>query len=475
MASAFNPGILAHMNQGSRKGRFVAGLGLFTLVLHFSLAARAADSLDWRKDKDSVDADISSWSLLKTLETISEATGWQVYVEPGTQKKVSTKFKDRPRDRALDLLLGNLGRAFLPGTNGGPPRFLVFRTHQKEATQLISKVRDSGDPTKVPIPDELIVTLKPCENIDTLSKKIGANVLGRNGAFNAYRLKFESPEAADTARAALAQNPCVESVESNYYVRRPEDGENVSALNALNSGGINLEPKAPSCGSVPTIGLIDTAVQKTGAAYDALVLPTVSVAEETGTQTEQPLHGTAMAEGILQALSKKQNKTEWRVRPYDVYGKNEKTTTFDVANGISRAITDGANPINMSLGGGGDSELLHKVIQSGHKQGILFLAAAGNEPTTDPTYPGAYPEVVAVSSVGADGKLAPYANRGDFVDVLAPGQIRITFNGQTWITSGTSVSTALVSGIIAGGVNGGCVTGDQLRAALQSLLGSQGR
>jgi len=108
------------MNQGRWKGRVVAGLGLFTLALHCSIAATSTESLNWRKDKDSVDADITSWSLLRTLETVAEATGWQVYIEPGTQRKVSTKFKDRSRDRALDLLLGNLGRALLPGTNGGP-------------------------------------------------------------------------------------------------------------------------------------------------------------------------------------------------------------------------------------------------------------------------------------------------------------------------------------------------------------------
>ena len=148
------------MNQGSRKARLAVGLGLFTLVLHFSFAARAAESLNWRKDKDSVDADISSWSLLRTLESISEATGWQVYVEPGTRKNVSTKFKERPRDRALDLLLGNLGRALLPGTNGGPARLLVFRSTQRDATRLIR-----GRGKAKPIPNELIVRMKKGKNV----------------------------------------------------------------------------------------------------------------------------------------------------------------------------------------------------------------------------------------------------------------------------------------------------------------------
>jgi len=429
--------------------------------------ADAADSLTWRKDKNSVDADVNSWTLVETLEKIGEATGWDIYLEPGTRRNVSTTFKNRPRDKALDFLLGDLGRVLFPQTNGQPARLLVFRTTQKDATQLVSKPK--GDPTKIPIGNELVVTLKPGESIDELAKKLGAKITGRNEALNTYRLEFESEEATKAARADLAQNPAVESIDNNYNVRRPEAGD---SLGLMNPAGLNLDPIAPSCasGSGPTIGLIDAAVQKTGAAYDALMLPSVNVAGEPSANPNVPAHGTGMAQAILQAISQKQKKTEWRVQPYNVYGPNEQANTFDVANGISRAIKDGANPINLSLGTGGDSTFLHRVIQNGYKQGVVFVGAAGNEPTTAPTYPGAYPEVIAVTAASADGTVAPYANRGDFVDVLAPGQVRITFNGQTWVTTGTSVSTALVSGIAAGSVNGGCVTGDQLRAGLQSLM-----
>ena len=469
MASAFYSGILPRMKLGSRIGRGIAGLGLlFSLVLHFTFPVHAAESLNWRKDKDSVDADINSWNLIRTLEKIGEATGWEIYLEPGTKRSVSTKFKGRPRDKALDLLLGDLGRVLLPQSNGLPSRLLVFRSAQKDATQLVSKPKEKDDPTKNPIPNELVVTLKPGQSIDEIARKLGAKVVGRNDAENTYRLQFEDAEAAKAARAELAQHPGVESIDSNYYARRPENNEGIGLQNPA---ALNLEPVAPSCTTGPTIGLIDTDVQLTGTAYDALVLPTVPIAGPRAADTELPAHGTGMAQAILQAISKNQSKTEWRLRPYDVYGRNESTTTFDVASAISRAISDGANPINLSLGSGGNSEYLHRVIQSGFKQGVLFIGAAGNEPTTAPTYPGAYPEVVAVSAVGPDGRIAPYANRGDFVDVLAPGQVRVTYNGQTWLSTGTSVSTALTTGIAAGGVNGGCVTGAKLRGALQSMMG----
>ena len=467
MARAFNTDILTHMTLGKRMSRYVAGLGWSGLILLFTTTSPAADSLTWHKGKDSVDADISSWSVIETLEKIAEATGWEVYVDPKIKSTVSTRFKNRPRDKALDFLLGDLGRVLLPQTNGAPPKFLVFKSAQKDATQLVSKPKE--DATKKPIPKELIVTLKPGESIEELAKKLGAKIVGRNDEYNTYRLEFETAEAADEARKTLAQHPGVEAVDSNYYVRKPESTE---GFGLQNPAALNLDPLAPSCSTVPKIGLIDTAVQKTGAAYDALTLPTIHMAGEPGPASDMPAHGTGMAQAILQAIARKQTATEWRVQPYDVYGASDTANTFDVANAIYRAITDGANPINLSLGTGGDSEFLHRVIQSGNKQGVVFLGAAGNEPTTAPTFPGAYPEVIAVSAMGPDGKIAPYANRGSFVDALAPGQIRLTFNGQTWITSGTSVSTALMTGIAAGGVDGGCVTGNQLLGSLQPLINS---
>ncbi len=466
----FNSDILTHMNLGKRISHYVARLGLSGVILLFTSAAPAADSLNWHKEKDSVDADISSWSVVQTLEKISEATGWEIYVDPKIKNNVSTRFKNRPRDKALDFLLGDLGRVLLPQTNGLPPRFLVFRSAQKDATQRVAKPKE--DPSAKPIPKELIVTLKPGESIEELAKKLGAKITGRNDALNTYRLEFETAEDADAARTTLADHPGVESVGSNYYVRKPEASE---SFELRNPAALNLDPVAPSCASGPKIGLIDTAVEKTGAAYDALMLPTINMAGEPAPSSEMPAHGTGMAQAILQAISKTQSKTEWRIQPYNVYGPNETANTYDVANAISRAISDGANPINLSLGTGGNNEFLHRVIQSGARQGVVFLGAAGNEPTTAPTYPGAYPEVIAVSAMGPDGNVAPYANRGSFVDVLAPGQIRMTYNGQTWVTSGTSVSAALVTGLAAGGVDGGCVTGEQLRGSLRPLLSSPAR
>ena len=422
----------------------LVGLGLALAAL--APISASADSLNWRKEKDSVDADITTWSLIRTLEKVAEATGWQIYVEPGTQRRVSTKFKDRPRDRALDFLIPNLGRALLPGTNGGPPRLLVFRNSQRDATRLI-RSRDKGPK---PIPNELIVTLKPGTNAEDLAKQLGAKIVGKSAGLNSVRLQFANEEATESAREALLNNEAVASVDPNFPITPvpvPENG----------SGPVlpNLKLAPVTAGQAIVIGLIDTAVQVQPGGADDILLQGVKVQGETSgpPPSDSPTHGTAMKDALRNGIAMSaegDQGTRVRILPVDVYGNNATTTTYEVAEGVYQAMQKGANIINLSLGGEGDTPYLHDIIRKGAAAGYTFVASAGNEPVASPTFPAAYPEVIAVTAGDAQGRIASYANWGAFVDVMAPGNAYVNFNNQTYRVSGTSPAAAYISGAIAG-------------------------
>src|SRR6185295_15344753 len=122
------------------------------------------------------------------LGKIASATGWRIYLEPGTKHTVSTKFSNLPPGEALRLLLGNLSFGLLPQTNA-PPKLFVFRTSLQEATQLITPAgKKNATPAAKPIPNELIVTLKPGMKIDELAKRLGAKVAGSVEGLNTHRL-----------------------------------------------------------------------------------------------------------------------------------------------------------------------------------------------------------------------------------------------------------------------------------------------
>jgi hypothetical protein len=224
---------------------------------------------------------------------------------------------------------------------------------------------------------------------------------------------------------------------------------------ALGAGGmpLNLRPKAVPDGDRIIVGLIDTKVQGKDSPNAGFFLESLSVVGESSSSSDSLGHGPAMAQSILHGAASStcpDRASRLRILPVDVYGNRSTTTTFDVAAGITEAVNRGAMIVNLSLGSEGNSTLLQQIIQDAHRQNVVFLAAAGNEPVTFPTYPAAYPEVIAVTAGDGSGNLAPYANRGSFVDVVGPGTVPVSFNGKLWRVTGTSPATAFIAGMAAG-------------------------
>jgi hypothetical protein len=426
-----------------------------------------ADTLVWHKPQDRVDADIRTWDVRELLEHIAVTTGWHIYLDPGAIRPVSAKFQALPPDEALRALLGDLNFLIIPQTNG-PSQLYVFRTSRGQATRLIVAPKKTAQP----IPNELVVTLKPGSKtkIEDLAKALGAKIIGRMDAQNTYLLQFADDAATQAARASLADNPDVASVDVNYPVDAPP------ALDASQSTGpnLNLNPMTNSGNCQLVIGLIDTPVnlQSLPSSYTPFIDTPLSVAGPNQIPNTTLTHGTAMLEtaldGIQSALAGvQQTSTSVKILPVDVYGNNATTTTFDVASGIVQAVNGGATILNMSLGSTGDSQLLHNTIIQASQQGVAMFAAAGNEPVTTPTYPAAYPEVTAVTASDPSGGIASYANRGSFVKIIAPGDNVVPFDGQNYLVEGTSTSSAIVSGMAAGLADSAHVCADQATALVQ--------
>ena len=164
-------------------------------------------------------------------------------------------------------------------------------------------------------------------------------------------------------------------------------------------------------------------------------------------------HGTAMASLITgDALGLIGMAPGSDVTMYRVLGTGGVGDAFSVAQGIYAAVADGAQIINMSLGGTGDSAILKAAVQYAIDSGVVLVAAAGNEGVTTVSYPGAYPGVIGVSAVDATNTLTSFSNVGEGVDIAAQGLGVIagsTKNGYAAVTSGSSPATASVSGAIA--------------------------
>lgn len=107
--------------------------------------------------------------------------------------------------------------------------------------------------------------------------------------------------------------------------------------------------------------------------------------------------------------------------PVKVLDANGSGTSADIADAIRWAADHGAKVINMSLGGGGRSQVMESAVAYARGKGVVVVCAAGNGSRGVVEYPAAYPGSVAVSAVGPTGELASYSSWGKELDIAAPG------------------------------------------------------
>ena len=144
-----------------------------------------------------------------------------------------------------------------------------------------------------------------------------------------------------------------------------------------------------------------------------------------------------------------------RVDVADVFQVDTNGTPLATAESIARGIdwmaSRGVPVINVSITGP-RSALLSEVVSRAIARGSIIVAAAGNDgPAAPPVYPAAFPEVLGVTAVDADGRIYRRANRGEHVDFAAFG-VRVPVDiggGRVEYISGTSYAAPLVAAAVA--------------------------
>ena len=111
-----------------------------------------------------------------------------------------------------------------------------------------------------------------------------------------------------------------------------------------------------------------------------------------------------------------------KILPVRVLGADGSGSTDMIVDGLDYALQMDADVVSMSLGrsAGYPDPVEHAKIAELHAWGIIIVAAAGNDSAGVGT-PAAYPECIAVSSIGPTDTLAFYSNFGPEIDIAAPG------------------------------------------------------
>lgn len=136
-------------------------------------------------------------------------------------------------------------------------------------------------------------------------------------------------------------------------------------------------------------------------------------------------HGTHVAGTIAQTTGNKYGVAglayEAEIMPLRVLNSSGFGSVADIVDAIRFAADNGAQVINMSLGGPLPSLTMANAVKYAYKKGVTVVAAAGNGGKRAPSYPAAYKHAVAVSATQYDRSTTFYSQWGSYVDIAAPG------------------------------------------------------
>ena len=87
----------------------------------------------------------------------------------------------------------------------------------------------------------------------------------------------------------------------------------------------------------------------------------------------------------------------------------------------SNAATPQRLVVSMSLGGSFSSSVENAAFQSAYDDGVLSVAAAGNDGNKRKSYPASYPSVISVAAVDSNKAIASFSQQNSEVELAAPG------------------------------------------------------
>jgi subtilisin family serine protease len=253
----------------------------------------------------------------------------------------------------------------------------------------------------------------------------------------------------DGVAAELTAEPDVEAVEPNRVrsaSRVPNDASYPSQQPYLTGIGVPAAWDVANTGAATVVAVLDTGVDRDHPDLAPNLVAGRDVVNADADPSDDNGHGTGVA-GVVGAATGNGAGVAgvaWnaRIMPVKVLGADGTGFDADIASGITWATDNGADIINLSLGGFGSSIALEQAIDYALAHDVVVVAASGNQAAGVPSFPAAIPGVLAVTATDAEGQFAWFSNHGPWITLAAPGVGVVT----TALAPGPSMATAAVTG-----------------------------
>ncbi len=311
------------------------------------------------------------------------------------------------------------------------------------------------------VPGEVVVSLPSTlsrEALDGLARRHGltrldSQSIGLTGT-TFHRWRIVDRRSVALVIRALEADRGVRGAQPNYRFTLQQDAAPTAQSGPMQYALAKLrlaQAHQFSTGDNVLVALIDSAVD---ASHPEIAGMVAASFDAIGSQEGAHDHGTAMAGAIIAHARLKGVAPSARilaVRAFDGSGAGPEGTTITLLRSIDWAVARGARVLNMSFAGPNDPQIA-RALAAARQKGVVLVAAAGNGgPKSQPLYPGADPNVIAVTATDAQDQLLRIANRGRHIALAAPGVdiIAPAPRARYQMTSGTSIAAAHVSGIAA--------------------------
>ncbi|WP_343404226.1 S8 family serine peptidase [Caldilinea sp.] len=339
--------------------------------------------------------------------------------------------------------------------------------------------------------NQVIVRLKPTDHPELVAQSLAETyemtVSAMLPSANIYLFSTKDDEEIEVDKLNDDKDSPVLWAEINWVSRAPTGNpyrtwkwgvaEDSGYANQHAFEQVNLAPALKKVtGAGVIVAILDTGIDLEHPAFDGslILLANSNMISDTAAPDDIGPglawgHGTHVA-GIVHGIA-----PNAKLMPIRILDNQGRGNTFLLAYAIELAVTNGADVINLSLGADCGSRILREAVASAVSQGVVLVAAAGNEGSPARQCPASLPGVLAVAAVDENRQRAEWSNYGEWVSLAAPGVgITSTFpvglgaesnstpGYASW--SGTSMSTPFVAGAAALAVEEATIAPNALRA-----------
>ena len=296
---------------------------------------------------------------------------------------------------------------------------------------------------------------------EATATQMGFRVLERvrlaNLGLEILRLSIPARSTVEEARQSLrARFPGIVADANHLY--EPSQGAAAPAQELRNGSlaraMVGWEQVPPTCGRGIRIGMIDGAVDTTHPAFSGRQIEYRSF-HDPKRQPGAASHGTAVAALLIGAPADKgfggilPGAKLYAANMFEEDGGKTAGSALAMVKALDWLATEKIPVVNLSIAGA-DNTLLKLGIEKARRLGMSLVASVGNDNSDEPAFPAAFEGVVAVTAVNDQRLIYDKANRGDYVDIAAPGvRVWTAVPGGGRFQTGTSFAAPFITALIA--------------------------